>query len=855
MSRPSAVVRTRPGGRVLGWLLVVGLAMVGVASAPVAAETTDEPSDPAANQQFVSVDLDIIGGVPWNNGLSVPGQVAVEANRAVSGTLSVLDDPEGGSPTTWEFDIDLAAGSRATFPVTLTTGWNGIAAAASVRSGGALVGSDELRQGGNAEQSARHVAVLGIDDPPRRVQERGTDRQLGTIDLGTDLRALENASTLVATASAIRELGQDSTAGAAIDAWVRGGGQLLIDGPAASLDDRYHRYPTANPDRFAFGTGSVYYDEAWRDGVPLGGYVGSLGLAQLVENQGLGTGAGGELAILADLALPGIGLVAVVLLAYAIVAGPVLFLGAGAMGQHRRIWTVLPALSLVVAAGMLTMGFIDRRDRTDAHITIVEVSPEGSRATTNLLVGSDFGGNRQLETPDGWTYLGQGRTSGQRPIQLRVGRTSTAVGIEMPPGSNAVVRMAGIAPSYDGLLTIDDISTDGDGTILAEVTNNSDVALEEAVAFLGNVRSELGTLAPGQAVEIAIEAEPGSTRTMRELLLWPRVDVRWNERGPAAAPRDPDAVTAAGAWTEWRVDQGMTASPENVLGVVAWSDRLATPLGGIDRGRTALFARTNLPDGLGPATGFATVSRLPGNDGEPVFDGNFVGRAEDVRVTLGPDTDIGDLALAVDDQSSAVGVWIDGGWRYIDLPNNGAATILLPPEAAEDGELLLRSFRPDWAWGLGSTIRLIPAAGVEASPASLGTTVDHRLTEPGVDERFGPEGGDRRLAEVIEEVVVDLGAGETFVHVSELNNQTVATFLIDLERDQELVATLRSPQHDSYLEIWDADENVLQSNDDFGERVDSRIQFEAPEDGTYTVRAHELTGQAMDYELTLELDR
>lgn len=837
-------------------LLVGVAAMVALAASPIAADSTEDRDPPVGDQQFLTIDLETVSGVPWADGRRVQARAVVETSRSVSGVLTVVDDPEGGSRTAWEFDLDLAAGSRVEFPITLTTGWNGLSAAATVRSGSTVIGSENLRQNGTGEELTRHVAALGVDDPPRRVAEWATDNQLTVVELDPDLLALENASTMVTTPVAFRELGADSAAGAAIEAWVRGGGQLLVDGPTASLDDRFHRFPTANPDRFTVGAGSIYYDESWRDGVPIGGYVGTAGLAQLVESQGLGSGAGGELAVLADLALPGVGIVAAVLLIYAVLAGPVLFIGAGALGKQRRIWTVLPILALVVAGGILTVGFFDRRNRTDAHITIVEVAANGSRATSNLLLGSDFGGNRELTIPEGWRYLGQARTSGQRPVQLRVGRVTTDVGIEMPPGSNAVIRVAGSAPTYDGLLTIDRIASDGDGLVSAQVTNHADVTLEQAVAFLGNSRTELGDLDPGQTVDVAVAADPGSTSTMRELLIWPRVDVRWGERGQGAAPRDRDAVTAAGAWTEWRIEQGMTAVPENVLGVAAWSDELSTPLDGVDKGRTALFARVNVPDGLSPGTGFSTVTRLPGNNGEPVFDGNFAGRAEDVRITLGAETDPGDLALLVDDQSSAVGLWIGGAWRYLDLPPRGEATIQLPAEAIEDGEVLLRSFRPEWAWGVGSTVRLIPA-GAEAERPVLADTIEHRLTEPGVgiEEGFGRE-GERQYAdfEVIEDVTIDPETDDDpFIHTGFLEVRTAASFLVPLDEGQRLVATLRSPDRDSYLELWDADGRVLETNDDFGQRLDSQIVFEAEEADVVNVRVHELGGQAMEYELTLEL--
>ena len=830
-------------------LVLVGLlaaAVAGFAASPAAA---DRRGDGAS--QFVTIELEPVTDIPWASPRPVPARVIVEARRAVSGVLEVTDEPRGGSATIWEFDLDLAAGTTADIPVTLTTGWDGVEAAAVLRSGGEALGTAALRQSGNTDSGGDLVAVLGIDDPPRRVTEVGTGRSLPTVEVGNDLRLVTGVSTVVATPAAVRGLGDDSAARQALDAWVRGGGQLIVDGPRESLEPRYHTEPTANPDRFHDGAGSVLYDERWRDGIPIGGYVGSDGLRSLVEAQGLGRGSGGELALLAGLALPAAGVIAAVLLVYAVLAGPVLFLGAGAAGWQRRIWVVLPALALVVASAILVVGFVDRNSRSEAHITIVEVDATGSRATTDLLVGSGFGGNRELETPEGWRYLGQGPTDGPRPVRLRVGRT-TRVGVEMPSGANAVIRLAGPAPDYDGLLTIEEIEAGPDGAIRAEVTNHAEVDLREAIAFLGNARTEIGDLPAGETVAIEVEPDDGSTGTMRELLLWPRVETRWSDRGAQlAVPTDDDAATAAGTWTEWRIDQGTTASPENVLGVVAWSDGLAAPVGGAETGRTALFARAPVPPGLGPEVGFATSARLPSYQGNPIFDGAFVGYTEDLRLVLGADTEVDELALAIDRQSSAVAVQVDGTWRYLELPETGDATIALPPEAVVDGEALLRSFQPEWAWGTGATVRVVGGAD-DAVAAVLGDAADHRAVgEPGFDGRFGPDIDALAIVDVVE--VGELIAGEPFVHSASLPSLTGSSITLPLEEGQEMRITMRAPRADSFLRLFDPDGVMVAENDDFGEGVDSRIEFVARATGTYELQARELGNQAIDYELTVEL--
>ncbi|MGI9597269.1 MAG: hypothetical protein ACR2QK_13990, partial [Acidimicrobiales bacterium] len=98
-----------------------------------------QPTAGAQDDGFASVKIDVIGSVPWDDGQRVDARVNLTTERAISGTLSVVDSPEGRSTTTYEFDVDLAADASAVFPVTLTTGWEGLAATAVVRSNGDVV--------------------------------------------------------------------------------------------------------------------------------------------------------------------------------------------------------------------------------------------------------------------------------------------------------------------------------------------------------------------------------------------------------------------------------------------------------------------------------------------------------------------------------------------------------------------------------------------------------------------------------------------------------------------------------------------------------------------------------------------
>lgn len=764
-----------PARRWLWAALITGLLLMVVGSGPAA-------SAQDTNEDFATIEVDIIGQVPWEERRSVNATVLVETERAVSGTLSIANRPDGGSLTTFEYDVDLAAGTAARFPVTFTTGWNGIEALVSVTSNGEVVATESVEVIGQGSSDGALVATFGIDDPPRRVEELGTELQLATLPLDRTLTGLEVASTVVTTRNALSDLGQDSTALARLEGWIRGGGQLVVDGPTESLDDGFHQFPTANPDRFRYGAGSVFYDEEWEDGLPLGGYLGSVGMQDLVNSQDLGAGSSAELSILAGVALPAALIIGGILFAYTVISGPLLFSVVTAKRIQRRIWVVLPALSLLFTAGLLAYGLIGRGGASEAHVTIVEVNDEGSRATSNLLLTSTLGNNRQLEAPEGWRYLGQGQSGGQRPALVRVGASSIDLSLDLPPGGNGQARLVGPASQFDGALVISDIRVE-QGLVQAEVTNNSGHDLSEVVAFHGNAREKIGFLAAGDTITFSVLADDDSGRTMKELLLWPRVEQRWGNEGMLAVPTDREAPTAAGAWTEWRVEQGASFSPDGVVGVAGWSDEIESPVAGIGTGRTALFTRANVPTGAAE-NGFGAAVRLPSRQVEPIFFDDFAGYAEDYRITLDPDYVLEDLAILVSGQSAALGLFIDGEYQFADIPEAGRQTLSIPPEAVVDGELIVRSYVTDWGWGSGSTIALIRDPNRKAVTVPFTTALQFR----GVEGQFFEE------SDVPEGVPVPDGLEVTTIPVApEPTDETSEEITTTTEGSAEDVTTTIEP--------------------------------------------------------------
>ena len=833
------------------------LALVSGLAGPAAAQ--DENPGP-----FATIELEIDDDVPWDRGFLVAAEVRVTAERAVSGTLTVNNVSDGLAPTSFEFDIDLAAGSTVVFPVDLFSGWNGVEVNATLTSNQTVLATDMAQAFGQGASATNRIGFLGIDDPPARISDLGDEEQHRTFILDGRLRGLHRASSVVATPGAVAALGVDGEEALALEAWLRGGGQLVIDGPGESLDDRYHQYRTANPNRFEVGAGSVVYRTDWRDGVPLGGYLGSGGVRELVNNQNLGVGSNGELAILADISLPSAILVGGSLLVYSLLAGPIAFGVLGVRRQHRRIWIVLPALSLLFVVGILGFGFATRSGRTDIHITIVEVNEQASRVTTNVLLNSGVGGSRALEVPSTWTYLGQGQgqVEAQRPVQVRSGGTTTEIAFDMPPGATAVARLSGVNSSYDGLLRIENIAVDGD-ELTASVTNAGTGDLVEAVAFFGNARTEIGDLVAGETTAVRIDLTDPRRTTMQELLIWPRVQREWVGSGEVAIPTDDGAVTAAGAWTEWRIEQGSAALPVSTIGVVGWTDSLAGPLPGLDEGRTALFTRANLPTEVRRQVGPSTVAEHASRNGEPAFDGNFQGFSEDYRITLADAGDLDQLLVVADRNAAALGFFTPDGYRYVSLPGNGEVELSVPPEAVIDGEINLRAFTAPWTWGAGLTVHV--ESGQPPAPLPLVEQPQYR----NVEEFFGPDpgpdfggapGGFPRQADLglTTELVADdiAETEEPFVLTGEISASIYDVVLLDVEEGQSVLIGLTADGGgDPFLELVGPDGFLVAANDDGAGSLNSEIEVSLFESGTYEIRAHELSGGILAYELTVEVER
>ena len=258
--------------------------------------------------------------------------------------------------------------------------------------------------------------------------------------------------------------------------------------------------------------------------------------------------------------------------------------------------------------------------------------------------------------------------------------------------------------------------------------------------------------------------------------------------------------------------------------------------------------------------GWTTTTFSPTNNNQPpLFFDNFVGWPQDYRAALGPDTNVDELQIQVARQAAAVGVSIDGVLTWAVLPEDPNLTLQLPDGIDTDaGEIVVQALIPEWEWNAPRTIFVEPlgddAQIVEWVPGEPEIRFDNRFG-PGFEPGFPPfpdfPGGSQGV-EIVEGVEVgEIVVGEPQVFESFLGGQEGVTYLVAVPNQTTLVATMRSERDDSYLEIW-VDGQQVDANDDF-DGLDSQVAYTAIGERLVEVVAMGLGGQAIDYELTLEV--
>jgi hypothetical protein len=216
---------------------------------------------------------------------------------------------------------------------------------------------------------------------------------------------------------------------------------------------------------------------------------------------------------LPSLALPPIGGLIALLVAYILLIGPINYLVLKRLDRREWAWVTMPILIVAFAAGAYTFGSLLRgSDLIVNEVAIVRGAPGATEGTAQAYVGifSPSRGTYQIKVPGGALL--------STPLNGDFfGGDGSSAALDVLQGDPARIRDLGV--SFGSLRTVRAemavpvplIQTDiqlADGRLKGSVTNGSTEALMDAAVVLGGTVAKLDDLDPGETAtfDVAVQA-------------------------------------------------------------------------------------------------------------------------------------------------------------------------------------------------------------------------------------------------------------------------------------------------------------------------------------------------------------
>jgi hypothetical protein len=501
--------------------LVAGLCVVGSVAS-------------AASPNGATARLDVVAG---DGGLFIPGRslpvrVTVHSDRLFKGELSVTAGAERASEA-----VEVAGGGDKQFElvVATTTGAAQLSAQVALTDGRTVVASaaSTINAGTDTEVVGLLPELLVGRTPPSSATlsvDLGTARLVALSD--QDLAAAP-ASLGPLTAVALGPNGLvdlDAATRNALLAWTAGGGRLMIDAGAGDtvpgLPPAWQ--PASGSSRAAAGTGEIVLTSGamsaghW-DGLvdPASHAAGGPVQNGFNGNESLGTALAG----VAGLKTPHLSWLIAFLAAYVVLVGPVAFF----LLRRRRwrpelLWVAIPVVSLLFAATGYAVGSSSRAHLPAVHGTVVDTSVPGGTAVSYVGVLSAGQGTTSFTAPATWQlqqYNDPALQSSAKSAVLDVvaAATATKATLHLDAGQFTVMQATGPA-GLAGALTVSAAATAGGG-VRGTVVNQTPYTLRDVAVLIGNVGTNVGTVAPGAHVQWSVGPGPSTpTGVLIEDQLW-----------------------------------------------------------------------------------------------------------------------------------------------------------------------------------------------------------------------------------------------------------------------------------------------------------------------------------------------
>ena len=651
---------------------------------------------PAAAATRIAVDAGWAGG-DYVPGRPLPVRVDITADRLLTGSLHVAI---GGDPvesvtlpvevpggTTKRFVVVLAGPPQGDFEVTARVSGgdegSGTAFISSVSEDVELVG---LLPG--LVEEAPGPVPLAVDVGTARFTLL-TDAELGAPG------ALAGLGTVVAPPDGVQQLGAPARANL-LD-WVAGGGFLVVDAPlgtrVAGLPDAWQ---PGEAGRVSADRGEVRLSDGraaagrWSEVVeptPLADVMdlsvfGFMGLPETLPDSVARDGG---------LRVPELGWLALFLIVYLVLAGPLVFLVLRRLGRSQLTWVALPLVAVLFAVVAFVVGDEARRGSSAAHASMIESGPAGARVTTHVGLVSRNGADGRARFPAGWHATGYrtppmldfpGRRGGaQTQITTDGGRPLARLPLDA--GGFGLVTGRGPGDGLEGIEAVEGLEVTAtaaaDGSLHGIVRNGTELTLHETMVLVGRRSAGVGRVEPGESLEWRLDPGEGE-----QAELWEPAEAPWREFSGWDGERiPPDGLVNYALWSDElyrRVDAYRTG---DVL-VAGWTREWAPPVdagGPIQGGRTVLTARAPVEAAAGPVPAEAVrrdIVRGPRSASAAPPGADDFGPAESsvIRFVLPVGVDpTGPLTIEGPGLLRSADVWVGDRWVPVTLEAGDRAAV------------------------------------------------------------------------------------------------------------------------------------------------------------------------------------
>jgi len=781
----------------------------------------------------------------------VPVRVTVISRRAVEGSLQ-LRSPN--TNVTWELPLALAANSEVQqLFVVPTNGQSSVSLSAALVVDGAEIADDKS---GAAIAPVNAVGLIGLSASGAQVQLVPEIGVASLVELD-DLSSVAAFDTVVVSPAGLRSLA-DPELGRLLQ-WMAAGRQLAVAGDPGSIDAQLPTEWQSSGNLVQAGTGLIrYIGVDWANAVPAG--VSSATNSQMAA--GWFDPSSDELLNDAGFRVPGLGAMALLLLVYLVLAGPVTFIVLKKMNRQTLAWVVVPGLAVVFAVGVFGVGRVLSSGRGDAFATVVEVSPAGAFVTDSVLIAND--GRQTLQLPQGWILQSSGLSTGSgdvgAPVIVAPKRATTELRFDIDTGSGGTAVLRGSSDELVESLTLVDVSLTGE-TLSGIVVNATGERLENVTVLVGQRLVSVGVIEDGQRGEFLLNLAVNRNIFAPELGTWdvdPRDAWQFGEQR-AATDAVSDGPTNGSVWLEWRAARLGTSVPEGMITVVGWSRNLDESLVN-GTGRTAVVAHGQLPSAAAPLlpAQIRTMQLLvTGQDRFGEFNDFEAGGSSVVTQFIRPlGADTTQVAVELLGQVSEIEFWSsEGTWRSVKLDNlAGDLSISIPEEVWIDDVVSVRYTFSEFFGEPGQrATRLVTTAPSTVTPELLPAGEDSRrhfdFVEPEVFENVD------LVAGLVTPVVFD--DNDSFESQGELYG-SYDVWQVDVTEGDVLTvrmnadSTFGPDQLDPQLIVRDPSGNRIAENDDF-DGLNSGLDFTAEVTGTYDIETRPLgADQGGQYVLRVE---